>query len=263
MQPAKAQARQPLWRTSSSQNLLPKPHRGRLTRSSFFCIQLYFLLRFSSRAGNRRFLSGSTKGPSSTSFSTWLLAARRLSSETHGRARCACGRRQVNPRSGGRAHRHLGDLPQTPTWEEDTGRVPSFTAHPLTDAQAITRTAEPHSNKRLLSILKIFTKRTMRGFHHQKKITYDKFCKSQKSHVHVTQTTDQAEKCPRNTSLLPPPPGPFPGGCLCRHRVAGGSRKLLHTFKHGNTQASFTSKIGTHQYTPRHLCSLLLNVSPH
>lgn len=81
VQPAKAQARQPLWahlvlpRAHS-----PKPHPGHLTRSSFFCIQLYFLLGFSSR-GSRRFLSGSTKGPSSTSFSTWLLAARRLSSE--------------------------------------------------------------------------------------------------------------------------------------------------------------------------------------
>lgn len=51
-----------------------------LTRSSFFCIQLYFLLEFSSR-GSRKFLSGSEKGLSSTSFSMWLLAASRLSRE--------------------------------------------------------------------------------------------------------------------------------------------------------------------------------------
>jgi hypothetical protein len=51
-----------------------------LTRSSFFCIQLYFLLEFSSR-GSRKFLSGSEKGLSSTSFNMWLLAASRLSRE--------------------------------------------------------------------------------------------------------------------------------------------------------------------------------------
>lgn len=43
----------------------------------------------------------------------------------HGRAPlCTCGRRQVSPRSGGRAHEHLGDPPQIPTWEEDTGQGP-------------------------------------------------------------------------------------------------------------------------------------------
>lgn len=80
-QPAMPQARWPL---CGSPHLHPNPtghrHEKNLTRSSFFCIQLYFLLGFSSR-GSRRFLSGSTKGLSSTSFSMWLLAANRLSRE--------------------------------------------------------------------------------------------------------------------------------------------------------------------------------------
>lgn len=96
VQPAKAQARRPLWgHPVLPQPRFPEPLPGRLTRSSFFCIQLYFLLGFSSR-GSRRFLSGSTKGPSSTSFSTWLLAARRLSSD--GRT----GRPRSAPAEGGR-----------------------------------------------------------------------------------------------------------------------------------------------------------------
>lgn len=67
----------------------------------------------------------------------------------HGRAPlCACGRRQVSPRSGGRAHRHLSDLPQTPTWEEDTGQSPvlhSTSTHRRAGSHP--RKAEPHSNK--------------------------------------------------------------------------------------------------------------------
>lgn len=92
-----------------------QPGPGHLTRSSFFCIQLYFLLGFSSR-GSRRFLSGSTKGLSSTSFSMWLLAASRLSSEGRtARPRSApAHRRQVSPclrarptmQPGGRTHGH-------------------------------------------------------------------------------------------------------------------------------------------------------------
>lgn len=66
--PASARGPQEKWRSSG------------LTLSSFFCIQLYFLLELNSR-GSRKFLSGSEKGLSNTSFSMWLLAASRLSSE--------------------------------------------------------------------------------------------------------------------------------------------------------------------------------------
>lgn len=66
----------PAWTTQACRRKRPSG----LTRSSFFCIQLYFLLEFSSR-GSRKFFSGSEKGLSSTSFSMWLLAASRLSRE--------------------------------------------------------------------------------------------------------------------------------------------------------------------------------------
>lgn len=56
-----------------------QPHLELLTGSSFFCIQLYFLLGFSSR-GSRMVFRLSIKGVESTSMSMWVLAASKLSS---------------------------------------------------------------------------------------------------------------------------------------------------------------------------------------
>lgn len=56
-----------------------EPRHELLTGSSFFCIQLYFLLGFSSR-GSRMVFRLSMKGVESTSMSMWVLAASKLSS---------------------------------------------------------------------------------------------------------------------------------------------------------------------------------------
>lgn len=95
-----------------------EPRPEHLTRSSFFCIQLYFLLGFSSR-GSRRLLSGSAKGLSSTSFSMWLLAASRLSREgrTAAPRSAPADGRQVSPR--------LGCAPRGPPGAAATPRGPS------------------------------------------------------------------------------------------------------------------------------------------
>lgn len=59
--------------------LLPSRHTQELlTGSSFFCIQLYFLLGFSSR-GRRMSFRLSIKGAERASMSIWVLAANRLS----------------------------------------------------------------------------------------------------------------------------------------------------------------------------------------
>lgn len=109
----------------------------------------------------------------------------------------------------GRAHRHLRDLPQTPTWEGTQARVPSFTARPLTDAQAITREQQSRTlTRRLLSVLKIFHK-DYAWFSPSEK-SLDKFCKITKVTCARDPNHRPSREVSRNTSLLPPTTGALP-----------------------------------------------------